>query len=629
MAQPDETQKTAPELPENNSANDAPEPEPETLPADNDPETDSAVDDIVRNESDDALKVQDEAAERNVVMKLSRREKFKQALRDWWENPRKRWGTIAAVLVILVAIFAVPFTRYEILGLFVRAKVTVQAVDSQSGLPVSGAEVQIGGSKAETDAEGRVLLHPHTGSRQLQVSKKYYKGSTQTVLVTMSAGSNVYKAKLVALGRQVKVKLVDKISGKPVVNAEVSVGGASAKTGKDGTANVVLPSGATTQSASVKLNGYNATTVTVDANGDLAANTFTITPSGEIYFLSNLSGTIDVVKTNLDGTNRQTVLAGTGNEDARSTSLLASRDWKYLALLSKRSGNYASLYLIDTTNGDKLTTIDNSTSAFNLVGWSDDKFVYEVDHQSSVDDWKSGQQVLKSFDPTTGHSLMLDQTQASGTSESDFMKQSFVDEYTMNNGIVYTKTWSSAYSQLSQLAGKKAELDSINADGTNFRVQKSFDLSGTPVFAQISISTKLYEPNGLYISFGDVNGDVFYTYEDGSVKPDATLSDNAFYQSTYSTYLLSPSGNNTFWTEQRDGKNTLFTGDENGDNKQQIATLSDYSPYGWYTDNYLLVSKNSSELYAMPVNGGAAIKITDYYKPPINYNGYGGGYGGL
>jgi hypothetical protein len=31
----------------------------------------------------------------------------------------------------------------------------------------------------------------------------------------------------------------------------------------------------------------------------------------------------------------------------------------------------------------------------------------------------------------------------------------------------------------------------------------------------------------------------------------------------------------------------------------------------------------------MPTAGGTPYKITDYYKPAINYQGYGGGYGGL
>ena len=52
---------------------------------------------------------------------------------------------------------------------------------------------------------------------------------------------------------------------------------------------------------------------------------------------------------------------------------------------------------------------------------------------------------------------------------------------------------------------------------------------------------------------------------------------------------------------------------------------------GWYTDNYLLVSKGGSELYIAAAGNpdfSKALKVTDYHKPNIVYRGYGGGYGG-
>lgn len=603
---------------------------PATPPEDSDPATDKAIDDIVRKEGDEELKAQDALAFKATVMKLSPWEKFKNFQAGWWGDPNKKWGTIITTCVIVVAVFAVPFTRYNMLGLFVRAKVTIQALDSKSGAPISGVHVQVGSEQAETNAEGKAVLTVHTGTKRVQVSKKYYAGTSQSELVTLSPNSNVYKLKMVALGRQVKVKVVDKISGKAVEDAEITAGGATAKTDKNGLATVVIPSGSSTQVASISLVGYNTANVTLDANGDLTKNTLSVTPAGNLYFLSNLSGTIDVVKTDLDGTNRHMVLAGTGNEDPHSTSLLASRDWKYLALLSKRSGNNASIYLIDTTNNDKLTTIDEGDVTFSLVGWSGDQFIYSVDRSLSVPDWQAGQYALKSFDPTTGHTLLLDQTQASGSSSQDWVGQSFGQFYLMGTKVVYTKGWNSSWSDSPQLNSKQAELDSIGADGSGHQVVKTFSVGSGTQTSSVFVQATLYVPDELYLDYSQgSSGDQFFEYSNGKVTQNTSLTTNDFYQTPYPTFLLSPSGNNTFWAEQRDGKNTLFTGDQSADNKKQIASLSDYSPYGWFTDNYLLVSKNSSELYVMPVGGGNALKITDYYKPPINYNGYGGGYGGL
>ena len=592
-----------------------------------DAQTDKAVDDIVKKEGDEVLQAQDEAAEDAVVMKQGRWEQFKNFAAEWWANPKKRWGTIAGFVVLLVALLAVPLTGANILGLVLKKNATVQVVDSKTGKPVSGATVELAGAKAQTEANGKATLRVHAGSKKLVVSKKYYTGYSHTELVGLNSGHNTFKATLVATGRQVQVKVVNKLTTKPVAGVTVNASGANAKTDKNGMATLVIASGADRADGSLSLSGYNTANVSITAAGDVVKNTFGITPSGKLYFLSNLSGKIDVVKTNLDGTDRQTVLAGTGNEDRYSTSLLASRDWKYLALLSKRSGDKASVYLIDTTNGDKLTTVDQGNADFTLVGWSGDHFIYQVT-RSTVSDWQPNQQALKSLDATTGQTLLLDQTQGSGTSAYDFVKQQFGSPYIIGNQVVYAKNWNTPYYNAAGLNGKGAELDAIGADGAGHKTLKTFTPTATNL-TYIGITTELYEPAELYIAFSDGSNNSFYTYEDSKVSADSSMTNEQFFNSPYPTYLLSPSGNQTFWSDQRDGKNTLFVGDQDGKNQKQIATLSDYNTYGWYTDGLLLVSKNSSELYAMSPSGGTAFKITDYYKPAINYNGYGGGYGGL
>ena len=595
-------------------------------------QTDAAVDDIMKTDGDEALKAQDDAAEHAVVMKKGLGERFKQKWIKWWSTPRTRNGSIASLVLVVVVLGAVPFTRYNLAGLVMKSSATVSVLDSKTGAPVSGAKVVLAGVSAETDAKGRATVKVHPGSKKVEISKAYYKSTSQSELVAFSG--NNFNLKIVALGRQVRIKVVDKITTKPVSGATITIQGTKTKTDAKGLATVVLASSATTQTASLSSDNFNSLQATITASGDVAKNTFSLTPAGKLYFLSNLSGKIDVVKTNLDGSDRQTVLAGTGNEDRYSTSLLASRDWKYLALLSKRSGDTASLYLIDTTNGDKLSTVDQGNANFSLVGWSGDRFVYRVD-RNSVQNWQPNAQALKSFDPTTGHSLTLDQTEGSGSDANSYARQNFGDIYLLGSQVVYAKAWQ-GYGVTSTyvLADKKAELDTINADGSGGRTIKSFAPNSYPTYTNgytsISLGAVLYEPSGLYVSFFHDNTTDYYDYEDGKIAADPNLNDDKFQSAQYATtYLFSPSGNSTFWADQRDGKSTLFVGDDDGKNEKQIASLSDYNNYGWFTDNYLLVSKNSSELYIMPVGGGTAFKITDYYKPAINYQGYGGGYGGL
>jgi hypothetical protein len=617
------TPEATPGLPEEKSGSTLAELKSETP----DPETDKAVDDIMKKDGDEVLEAQDQVAEEATIMQPTKWEKFKNWNAAWWADPKKRWITIAAVVVVVAAVFAVPFTRYNVLGLVLKSSVTVQAVDSKTGAPVSGATVELSGQKAETQANGKAVMHVNMGSGSLKVSKKYYTGYSGGALV--ASGKNSFKTTLVATGRQVKIKLVNKVTAKPIGGATVTAGGAKAKTDKKGMATLVIASDVTTQAAEVSLGGYNTTKVTITAGDDLAKNTFSVIPAGKLYFLSNLSGTIDVVKTNLDGTDRQTVLTGTGSEDRYSTSLLASRDWKYLALLSKRSGQNASIYLIDTTNNDKLTTIDEGNADFSLVGWSGSRFVYEV-NRNTVPEWQNGKEALKSFDPATGRTLLLDQTQATGTNTNDFVKQFFSQEYLVGDQIIYTKGWTSSAYVPSVMQAKQAELDGINGDGSGHKIIKTFALDPGTTLSYVSTSTILSKPDELYISFqSSVSNTGYYEYEDDKVTADTTMTSNEFNNLTYPTYLLSPSASKTFWADSRDGKNLLFTGNEDAETPKQISNLSDYSAYGWYTDDYVLVSKNSSELYIMGKDGGTPLKITDYYKPAINYQGYGGGYGGL
>jgi hypothetical protein len=188
---------------------------------------------------------------------------------------------------------------------------------------------------------------------------------------------------------------------------------------------------------------------------------------------------------------------------------------------------------------------------------------------------------------------------------------------------------SSLYGQsASDLVNKQATFNSVKPDGSAKSAIKSFGLAAGTSAIDVTLDSRVEKPDMINLHFADGTKDNFYTYSNGQVKDDPQGSTSNFY-SAYPTYLQSPSSSQTFWSEPRDGKNTLFVGDEDGANGKQIATLSDYSTYGWFSDSYLLVSRNASELYIMPVVGSAnPVKISDYHKPALTFQGYGGGYGG-
>jgi hypothetical protein len=100
---------------------------------------------------------------------------------------------------------------------------------------------------------------------------------------------------------------------------------------------------------------------------------------------------------------------------------------------------------------------------------------------------------------------------------------------------------------------------------------------------------------------------------------------DAVYSKQYPYFLVSPSDKITFWTDPTNTRNNLFLGDSNGQNGKFIMNVSGYNAYGWYTDNYLLVSENSNELFIMPADGSKPpVKVSDYFRSHVAYDSYGG-----
>jgi hypothetical protein len=582
--------------------------------------TEEAVKDIAVAEGDQVLATDDKAAQAPPPEPSGWKAKLKRILKD-----KRTWIGLAVLLLILLA---VPQTRYKVLGLVLKKSVTVTVTDSKSNRPVSAAQVRLAGASGKTDGSGRVRLRAGVGPQTVIVQKSYYKKAQAKYFVGLKS-AKPKTVKVIATGRLVPVTVVNKLTGQPLKGAEIKVLNTSAKTDAKGQAVVALPAKNDTEKAKLSFNGYNPVEATLQITDQaVKANTFQLVPAGHIYFLSNLSGTIDVVKANLDGSGRKTVFKGTGREEPRSTSLLAARDWRYAVLKTNREGSQAGLFVIDGGN-DKVTQFDSSIGDFSLIGWYGHAFMYDL-ARNSVSNWQAGRQLLKSYDADHGQLNQLDQTQAEGTPDS-YAYQNFYNFYIVNGAVVYNSQWYTfnASGTAYDTGSKTDAIRAIQPDGHGKK-----DYQTWPANTTGSVQAVLYEPGAVYYAvYGSNTGKTtYYVYENQSVAV-ANIDSGAFNRD-YPTYLLSPGGSHTLWTELRDGKNTLFVGDTAAKNKQQIdANNGDYAPYGWFSDDYLLVSKGSSELYVIPAKDQGVkrqpFKITNYYKPPQTYRGYGYGYGGL
>lgn len=580
-------------------------------------------DDLTRVTTHDKGTVADETIKSKPV-KLQRRPLSK----------KKRWSIILAILLVIIIIGFVPFTRYKILGLFIKESLSITVVDSATHIPVVGAIVHINNMTATTNASGQVKVTVPVGDTTASISKQYYKSAASSTLVTLTASQNKLNLSLVATGRQVPVVIINKINNQPVADATIKVLDTTAETDKSGKATIVLPTTATTQQATISASHYNTLTVPVTVTSQvIATNTVAMVPAGKVYFLSNLSGKIDVISTNLDGSSRTTVVAGTGNETADSTSLLAAKDWKYLALLSKRdtSTTQSKIYLV-TASTNALSVIDEGANvSFGSIGWDGDNFVYTVDRQKAINGTYD-QTALKSFNAITGHITTIDQTDTP-TYNLNAAVTDTIQTTLLSDGILYTKFWSvnGQYANpIADLAGKSQIIVKTKPDGSGAKTLKTINATDyQSIGAQVGKPDEVYYQVGGIVDYNTQKPSIYLKYTNGSVQSTTDVTDTTFYSNSYVTYLVSPSGNNTFWSIPTDGKNALFVGDRSGGSATPIAKLSDYAAYGWYGDSYLLASKNGSELYIVPVNGGNGIKISDYLQSAQYYDGYGRGYGNL
>lgn len=530
-------------------------------------------------------------------------------------------ATIAAILVIAGVLLAIPATRYGILGTMIKKEVTVTVTDATTSKPVSHAAVEVAGLQANTDADGKATLNDvPVGEYSMKVTKKYYKETEGPYIVPILSAPGQLEVRLTATGRQVTINVSNIITGAALADAKITVNDTSASTNDNGQAVIVLPADDETLTGKVELSGYNSKEVAIQVTDQADANKVTLTPQGNVVYLSKATGTIDVMRANLDGSDAKVLVKGTGNESDIATSIIASPDWSYAVLAASREANQrGKLYLVNVKTG-ALSLIDEGDADFQPAGWIDDTFVYMV--RRLQEPWLSKGSILKSFNAMTGKLTVLDESRSSGSDSYTMQDESITDPILMNGLVVYGKSWSMG-SAIVRPTDKKAALMSIYPDGSARKVLKDFAVN-TSTFVEL----RRQSPKKLYLRVGSDGKQVYYEYADGSLK-EVTISEENFYRAS-PRYITSPNGQKQFWTEVRNGRNALIVGDSDGGNPTVIAEQSDFSAFGWYGNDYVLVTKEDRELYIAAASGEMKpVKIADYHKPSFQYPLYQFSYGRL
>jgi hypothetical protein len=544
----------------------------------------------------------------------------------WWK--RRKIIIPAGIGLLVIILLLVPATRYLLVGWAWQENVSVIIKDNVSGAAVSDADVSIAGKKAITNSAGIATIKGvNVGYQTVHVEKVNYKSMDQPLTVEVFSSAQKRQLTFVATGRIVSVQVTDRLTNQPIADATIAKAASIyGRTDKDGRASVVVPANSKQLDITITSAKYKVFEGAVSAS----QSSFQLIPTGTMYFLSKQSGKIDVVKTNLDGTNRKVVVAGTGDENDQTTTLLAARDWKYLVLKSKRAPNKPeSLFIINTAD-DSMKVIDEGNVTFTPIGWSGHSFMYTIQRQTEQY-YAAKQTAIKSFNAENGNLSTLDENASDPASTSTFARYEVLGNYyIIDDALTYTKVWTRGGYATGPVTteGKQSLIVTVRPDGTNRKSVKSFSADAVG-----QISATLSTPQEVYFKIGDNSESIKYSYgelQNGGYK---TIPANDFDEKTYPTFLMSPNGNASFWSEERDGKNALFIGDKNAGGKQEIANASEFKAYGWLTDDWLLLQKQDSELYITTKDqlkaGAQPLKISDYHKVKNSLIGYGYGYGGL
>lgn len=520
---------------------------------------------------------------------------------------------VAAVLALVVIVFAVPFLRYGAAGILIKKPVTLRIVDAGSSRPVSGVRVTISTTEATTNREGIAEFSGiSVGEHFVTYEKKNYDDVKSSILVPILSEYKGEPQKLTANGRTLELKFVDSISGAVVKGVTATTEGAVTTVDDSGTATMVFAANPVEQPLQAKADGYNTLDTRIDTSIE-DPQTIKLVPSGRVYFLSKRTGTISVMSAQLDGSDVREVLRGTGRE-GDDTSLLSSPDWRHAMLIARRDEK-TQLYSLDLATG-AIRLADDRDVYVTPIGWANGRFYYKS-NLSVSNSWTDKASAIMSFSPTNNDRRVIDETVGIGDSYHAFAAESIVGGEIVGDKIIYAKYWT--YGQYySGERGRPVSFMSISTDTATRNQLRQLNIDNI-TYAQ----TVLKSPAQLLVGFGKYDGSIEAYRYSGSDLTRVNATAGEFDSQMRSTYMISPDGKRVVWSEPRDGQNVSFIANRDLSDRQEISR-SEYTPTGWVGDKYVLYSRSQSQLYitaaGSPLDG--AIKLTDYHRPAY-YPGYG------
>ncbi len=559
--------------------------EPEVSAELGDDETGKAVDDIIKNDSDDLLKAEDEklAEAFTPKPKPTLKEKVKNFLKAWWDNPKARWATLIGVLLLLAAAFTVPNSRYFMLNTVgVRSSASLVVLDDATQLPLKNVKVTLGGKSSQTDGTGSVRFDKiRLGTNELVIEKRAFAEINRKI--TIGWGSNpLGDFKLLAVGTQYTFNVAHFLSEKPIEKLEAVSGEASAFSDKEGKIILTLEKGDDAQIATIIGEGWRDEEVALPEDPSQPVKVAMV-PARKHAFISKRSGKYDVYKIDVDGRNEEVALAGTGSE-RDDIALVPHPSANVVGLVSTRDNErnkdgylLSTLTIIDLS--DNTTQEVATAEKIQIVGWVGNRviFVQTVAGTSAANPNRSR---LTSFDYKDALSKEL-------------ASSNYFNDVLVSGGKVYFAPSSSFQSD------ENIGVFKINPDGTD----------------KVSVMTsEVWSfPRTSYSSVVAYTGSDWYEYKLGESQSKALTGPPADQKDR--VYVDSPDGKRSLWVEERDGKGTLLVYDIAGGEDSVLTAQSGLvHPVRWIdatTIVYRIHTDEESADYVMSTEGGEARKLKD------------------
>lgn len=548
-----------------------------------DPGTNKAVDEIVAAESDELLDKQTRP-DSTSAPRSPHRNPLKRFFSAWWHSKPARNLTILALLLGAAAAAIVPSSRYFLLNSAgVRSSASVTVLDQTTSQPLKNVEFSIDGKSSRTDSEGQVKLSDlRLGPSTLKITKPAFAEVSQPV--TVGWGSNpLGEFHLKAVGIQYKLVVTDFLSKKAPPKAEATSGEASAIANGKGEIVLTVPK-TENDRVEVKISADNYRTETLNLPiGQKDPVAVELVPGRKHAFISKRSGTFDVYKTDADGKNEEMVLAGTGREKVDTMALSPHPSKNVAALVSTRENMrngdgflLSTLTLLDLSDNTAVKVAQSER--IQLVDWIGDKLVYvkikEGASAASVD-----RHSLTSYD--------LD-----SDTEKELASTNYFNDVLSANGAVY-------YSPAAYNVNGSVGLFKINADGNNKKTvydQEVWNMFRTS-YDRLSVSM----------------GQEWFELDLGDDSLDRTSGPPAVQKTR--VYINGPENKKSLWAEDRDGKGTLISYDQETKEDAVIRSQSGLkNPLHWLTDKHIIYRVNNNQEtadYIFNTEGGEPRKIRD------------------